>query len=503
VGQYAYGENEDNMISIEKTYVHPDFNSEERTMDQMLVKLARPSTEPYLKHVNFDPSIPKAGEDEITVIGLGQTSFKNGGSPDVLQQVSLSYIENEECEKAKTQVTDLKGDIYPDMICVKGKDSGACFGDSGGPHLLLGDSRDDDVQIGIVSWGIGCAHDQFPGVGSRTSASDFVRSVTCAISSDPPESFHCDGAPTASPAPTRYGVPVVISIYFDPFAFEVSWELTDEQGNIVFAQAFPETYERGTDYMQETVLLPPGENYIFTIKDSAEDGILGDGTFYDLILVDQDVGLVLVIGDGDYGASREHKFTVPTSDLYPEPVPVPPTPSPAPSVFSVPVFVQIIFDDWHEETSWKITSDQDAGTVYAEAPPGTYRYGDSMTEEIILPPGEPYRFTILDEGDDGILVNGMVYKITTEDQQTGELITLLEKDGDFSDGRTTRFNVPFASGYQQADPCAELLETCSTDAECCSNRCRNAICRTNPQSKRTSLGRLRGGSGGAFRFGGS
>ena len=36
-------------------------------------------------------------------------------------------------------------------------------GDSGGPAILRGDSTEEDVQVGIVSWGYGCALSNFPG----------------------------------------------------------------------------------------------------------------------------------------------------------------------------------------------------------------------------------------------------------------------------------------------------------------------------------------------------
>ena len=42
----------------------------------------------------------------------------------------------------------------------------SCQGDSGGPLIIPGNGASSDVQVGVVSWGIGCASANFPGVVS-------------------------------------------------------------------------------------------------------------------------------------------------------------------------------------------------------------------------------------------------------------------------------------------------------------------------------------------------
>ncbi|WP_213011408.1 trypsin-like serine protease, partial [Paractinoplanes toevensis] len=43
-----------------------------------------------------------------------------------------------------------------------------CQGDSGGP-MVGRDAHGDWVQVGIVSWGLGCARDGYPGVYTQIS----------------------------------------------------------------------------------------------------------------------------------------------------------------------------------------------------------------------------------------------------------------------------------------------------------------------------------------------
>ena len=61
------------------------------------------------------------------------------------------------------------------MICAgyqHGKHD-SCQGDSGGPLVAR------NKLVGVVSWGIGCAEDGFPGVYARVSSvRDWIKSVS-------------------------------------------------------------------------------------------------------------------------------------------------------------------------------------------------------------------------------------------------------------------------------------------------------------------------------------
>ena len=56
------------------------------------------------------------------------------------------------------------------MLCARAQGRDACQGDSGGPLVLQAGQGGPFSQIGLVSWGQGCAHPRYPGVYTRISS---------------------------------------------------------------------------------------------------------------------------------------------------------------------------------------------------------------------------------------------------------------------------------------------------------------------------------------------
>ncbi|CAL4070323.1 unnamed protein product [Meganyctiphanes norvegica] len=118
--------------------------------------------------------------DSVTATVSGWGALESGGSyPDVLMEVDVPTMSNPECQNSYT------GAITDNMLCAGydagGKDS--CQGDSGGP--LTYNQGSGYIQIGVVSWGYGCAGAGFPGVYARVSkylswiSSNTGTSTTC------------------------------------------------------------------------------------------------------------------------------------------------------------------------------------------------------------------------------------------------------------------------------------------------------------------------------------
>lgn len=120
--------------------------------DFMLIKLDETSSLPIVR-LNTDETLPTLGSS-LQVMGWGTTTAGFSNAPDILQEVDVVTISNAECSSASSEY---EANVTPDSLCAAEVNQGSCQGDSGGPLVIPGTGSDLDVQVGVVSWGIGCA----------------------------------------------------------------------------------------------------------------------------------------------------------------------------------------------------------------------------------------------------------------------------------------------------------------------------------------------------------
>lgn len=135
--------------------MHPKYNTTTLDYDVAILKLAKDiAFTPAVKPIGAVGGVEPATGANTTVSGWGYLN-DDGKETDTLQFVSVPIIDRGTCAK------NYKDNVVNDrMICAGfaegGKDS--CNGDSGGP-LVQG-----SAVVGIVSWGLGCARPNQPGV---------------------------------------------------------------------------------------------------------------------------------------------------------------------------------------------------------------------------------------------------------------------------------------------------------------------------------------------------
>lgn len=140
--------------SVSKIIMPEAFNLQNVTMDVAVLKLSKPmigkniATIPLCSH-------PIVINDWVKVSGWGFTSEVGYGPSEQLRTVNVRLISKKTCKSNYRGLAKLSNT----MMCasIPGKKD-ACSGDSGGPLIHRGQ------LCGIVSFGVGCARKQYPGV---------------------------------------------------------------------------------------------------------------------------------------------------------------------------------------------------------------------------------------------------------------------------------------------------------------------------------------------------
>ncbi|MEN2497539.1 MAG: hypothetical protein MHMPM18_001912 [Marteilia pararefringens] len=153
---------------IASLYIHPQYDRKTLRYDIALVKL----DEKVKFGANISPvCLPEAETDlpqpgtKCFVTGWGITGTQSQSNK--LREVDLKLISQDVCKQSGYYKTDIKDD----MICAGNVEDGkgTCQGDSGAPLIYLDPKNAKWTQIGISSWGHGCANPEYPSVFHRVN----------------------------------------------------------------------------------------------------------------------------------------------------------------------------------------------------------------------------------------------------------------------------------------------------------------------------------------------
>ena len=345
---------------------------------------------------------------------------------------------------------------------------------TGGPLIIKGDdpSGASDVQVGIVSWGLGCADKNFPGVYSRISSQyEWIRQQVCTWSTAPPANFNCKGgtessspavqtmpptppptgstssptyqstpAPTAptTPPPTRSSIPdgqqrILITVELDDKPSDTGWKLSNLKGDEILFEVASGEYrssQAGETFDYE-IVVDSEQFYILTIYDQSGDGFSGHVIAFKDAIRSKEMELMKEPGFTDVsGTQVVHGFYVGDS---PEQ--------------SVTLYID--FDAFAQEVAFELRNIDD-GTTLALSWFGTYDQSMKSATEVIpiygLETGDQnYLFSIWDAGRDGI--NGQYgngkYELYFGPKESNNLLTT---GGAFGQGETYEFKV---QGYSE------------------------------------------------------
>lgn len=185
-----------NVRGVTTVTQHPAWNPQTFANDAAVLRL--------------DASVPANLASPVAMVSAGQTGYdaagtavnvagwgitNSGSTTNQLHQTTLNMIGDAGCQAAYATAPQQFDPAI--MLCAGAINRDSCQGDSGGPLFAQefvgfkkkkkksksGEKRKKKVAIyrpvqnGIVSWGIGCANPEFPGVYTRLSSptiNDFV-----------------------------------------------------------------------------------------------------------------------------------------------------------------------------------------------------------------------------------------------------------------------------------------------------------------------------------------
>ncbi|HEY7271867.1 MAG TPA: serine protease [Actinoplanes sp.] len=140
----------------------PGFRTETRGDDWAVVALDRAIDRPTIE-------LTRGGAGDkgpFVVMGWGLIREGSGRQEQQLRYATVSAVPDADCAADYRRAG--VGLVAEDSICAGGHGVDTCQGDSGGP-MVRRDRSGRWVQVGIVSWGLGCARDGYPGVYTQVS----------------------------------------------------------------------------------------------------------------------------------------------------------------------------------------------------------------------------------------------------------------------------------------------------------------------------------------------
>ncbi|QKX64238.1 uncharacterized protein TRUGW13939_11411 [Talaromyces rugulosus] len=147
------------VLQVSKISQHPLYNPQTHDNDVSVLILSGRIHGAEAHPIGLQPEGAEVSVGTLgTITGWGILS-SGGSQPSQLQEAEVAKISDKQCQEAYGNITS----ITSSMHCFEIQGKGACQGDYGGPVVIHG------VQVGIISFGKGCANDDYPGVYTKIS----------------------------------------------------------------------------------------------------------------------------------------------------------------------------------------------------------------------------------------------------------------------------------------------------------------------------------------------
>lgn len=170
VGVGNYNVTQTTNYSVKRFIVHPQYNSTTFDNDIGLIELNNEVRS--IAPIVYDTSDTFTTGTQTKIAGWGTMHEGSYDPSDSLMEALTPLVDYNRCNAS------YDGALTNNMICAgyftSTRDS--CQGDSGGPLMI------DGKLVGIVSWGIGCARDDYPGV--YTKVKNYIKWIKSYVPKD-------------------------------------------------------------------------------------------------------------------------------------------------------------------------------------------------------------------------------------------------------------------------------------------------------------------------------
>ena len=146
------------VVQFKSIVFHPEYDKATTNNDIAILKTTAPiifsaSVQPVALP---DPSRKLIPGEKLQISGWGRLS-PNGPTSKQLQMINLPVLSKEKCIEIMSPISPIR----PSMLCAGDLDGlgDSCSGDSGGPAV-----DENNVLVGITSWGKGCSVPGYAGV---------------------------------------------------------------------------------------------------------------------------------------------------------------------------------------------------------------------------------------------------------------------------------------------------------------------------------------------------
>lgn len=150
-------------LGVERIVVHPLYDST-GTHDVALLQTKRRAGVKRVPLVAVGNESHEQSGAPLTVAGWGTNFFLVGSPSPQLKKVDVRAVADDDCA-----ANGLMGFNPETEMCAEELGGDSCQGDSGGP-LFGKNARGRPVQVGVVSYGLGCATPLFPGVYAEVNS---------------------------------------------------------------------------------------------------------------------------------------------------------------------------------------------------------------------------------------------------------------------------------------------------------------------------------------------